>query len=181
MKYFVYMICIFINILKKLFYKIIQNSVSSNVVNLSYPSVCFRAYEKNSKITLGKGIHIKPNTEISASEGGNVYIGNSVFVNRNCVISAHDEINIGEGTTIGPNTCIYDHDHNVYGGGKDYICKKVTIGKNVWIGANCVILKGVNIGDHAVIGAGSVITKDVADNVLIYIKGEACEKNINIM
>lgn len=173
MKYILYVSCIFINMLKKLFYIVFRNHVSANVINLSYPSVRFRAFGKGSKITLGKRIHIKDNTEISAS-GGRVHIGDKVFINRNCVIAAHKEIKIGGGTTIGPNTCIYDHDHNIYGEG--FICREVAIGKNVWIGANCSVLKGVRIGDNAVIGAGSVITKDVADNVVVYVKNEICTR-----
>ena len=70
-------------------------------------------------------------------------------------------IEVEEGVTIGPNVCIYDHDHISAGG---FVAKPIRIGKNAWIGANVTILKGVTIGSAAVIGAGTVVTKDVPSN-----------------
>ena len=166
MKYIIYAICIAINFVKTLFNLIFGNHVRACGINLSYPSARFRAFDKNAQINLGKKLEVKPNTEISAAECGVVSIGNNVFINRNCIVASHKSITIEDGTTIGPNTCIYDHDHNLEGGG--YISRDVHIGKKVWIGANCVVLKGVTIGDNAVIGAGSVITKDVPENSIVY-------------
>jgi len=85
------------------------------------------------------------------------------------MIVAHERIEIGDGTTIGPNVCIYDHDHDGDGG---YKTKSVIIGKNVWIGAGCILLKGISIGDNAVIGAGTVLTHSVKCNETVYQKRE---------
>ena len=92
-------------------------------------------------------------------------IGNSCFINRNCMIVAHEKIEIGDGTTIGPNVCIYDHDHDGEGG---YKTKPVIIGKNVWIGAGCILLKGINIGDNAVKGAGTIVTTSIPSETTAY-------------
>ncbi len=87
---------------------------------------------------------------------------NGCFLNRNCNLVAMDEIYIGKGTTIGPNVCIYDHDHlRNSSGNSDFIARPVLIDENVWIGANAIILKGTQIGNGAIIAAGSVVTKDV--------------------
>ena len=94
-------------------------------------------------------------------------LGSRVFINRNCTIVSRSAISIGNGTTIGPNVCIYDHDHN-YKSGTGFIEKPISIGKNVWLGAGVTILKGCNIGDNVVVGAGTIITKDVPDNSVVY-------------
>lgn len=114
------------------------------------------------RIKLGKKCHIRKNTELMA-DGGKILFGDNVFVNRNCLICSHKSIIIGNNTTIGPNVCIYDHDHDGMG---NYILLPIDIGKNVWIGANATILKGVSIGDNATIAAGAVVTKDVEPNAV---------------
>ena len=83
------------------------------------------------------------------------------------MVICRESISIGDGTTIGPHTCIYDHDHGREEGAL-YKTAPVTIRKNVWIGAGCIILKGVTIGDNSIIAAGSIVTKDVpADTIFL--------------
>ena len=120
---------------------------------------CYSIIEtkNNGTINIGRKVSISPNTKLSTT-GGQINLGNNVFINRNCMIVSHNLIEIGIGTTIGPNVCMYDHDHDGNGG---YISKPIHIGKNVWIGAGCIILKGVSIGSNSIIGAGSLVTKDV--------------------
>ena len=118
----------------------------------------------NGTVDIGYLSTISPYTEITA-RGGRLKIGDKCFINRNCVVTAHEEIEIGNNVTIGPGTYIYDHDHD--GRGR-YITKSIVIEKDVWIGAGCIILKGVRIGTGAVIAAGSVITKNVPpQNILL--------------
>ena len=117
-------------------------------------------------VYMGEKTEVKRNTAIT-STGGIVRLGNRISINRDCIIAAHENITIGDGTTIGPGTYIYDHDHDGNGG---YVTCPVTIGKNVWIGAGCIILKGVTIGDGAVVAAGTLVTRDVASGVLRYDK-----------
>lgn len=182
MKYLSYIFCIGINLIKKIFWCLSGNHISGagSMLNLSVPTAKFSAYGRHNGITLGKRVFVRGNSDISAKAGvgeaANVVLEDGVFVNRNCVICAHKKISIGEKTTIGPNTVIYDHDHNFRGEG--YICREVKIGKNVWIGANCVILKGVTIGDNAVIGAGCVVSKNVLNNTICYSKQNIQTKEI---
>lgn len=107
---------------------------------------------------------------IGVREKGKIILKKGVFLNRNCQIIAHDNIEIGEDTCIGQNTIIMDHDHKFGHNGvekKKFNSKKIIIGKNVWIGANCTILKGVTIGNNAVVAAGSIITRDIPDNSIL--------------
>ena len=128
-------------------------------------SARLKTYEKG-LIKVGKLSAIKANTEICATHG-KIIIGKQCFINRNCMIVSHEEITIGDGTTIGPNVCIYDHDHDGKG---SYVSEPINIGKNVWIGAGCVLLKGISIGDDTIIGAGSVISKDIPTGKIVYQK-----------
>lgn len=145
--------------------KIFGVNVYFSFVSLISPQASLRTFNKG-KITLYKKTEIRPNTEITA-RNAEIIIGANSFVNRNCMIVAHAGITIGEKTTIGPNTCIYDHDHD---GNGDYISAPIVIGNNVWIGAGCIILKGVHIGDGVIIGAGTIVLDDVDSNSVVFDK-----------
>lgn len=153
--------------------RLLGTRVSNNFVSLVRYRSSIVTRGKNSRIMIGYKSCISPYTELSASEGGNLIIGDRCFVNRGCLIASHSAISIGNDVSIGPGTYIYDHDHDGQGG---FISKSVKIGNNVWIGAGCIILKGVNIGDNVVIAAGSLITKNVDSNTLFFQCRENCNK-----
>ena len=120
-------------------------------------------------ISLGSKVRAHTGTRIKARKGAKIKIGDDVSFNYNCLVVAHDEINIGNGCEIGPGVLFYDHDHDFHGKSikeKEFRTSPINIGENVWIGANCIILRGVTIGDNCVIGAGSVVTKDIPPNVV---------------
>lgn len=118
---------------------------------------------RNGKISLEGKNMIEPSTLLQV-DGGEIRLHRN-FINRNCTIVSRNKIDIGDGTTIGPNVCIYDHDHGH--GDQEFITAPICIGSNVWIGANSVILKGVTIGNNAIIGAGTVVTRNVADGCTV--------------
>ena len=123
---------------------------------------------KGSLLNIGSHVNLRSCVRILCRDKSKVSIGNNVFMNYGVVLTAHEEISIGDNTTIGPNTCIFDHDHNISKGKTSlFVTKSVNIGKNCWIGAGCIILKGVKIGDNTVIAAGSVVTKDVPNNAIL--------------
>lgn len=103
--------------------------------------------------------------------GYNIYLGELVFFNFNCVVLDSAEIRIGNNVFIGPATQIYGATHpmdpakrldiNIATSGRP-----VTIGSDIWIGGGTIICPGVTIGDGCVIGAGSVVTRDIPPNVL---------------
>jgi acetyltransferase-like isoleucine patch superfamily enzyme len=131
------------------------NRIGFNFISLVSPFSTIKT--KKGVVKMGKMTAVRANTEVCAN-GGEICIGQRCFVNKNCMIVAHNKITIGDGTTIGPNVCIYDHDHNYKKEGQsDFISKPVSIGKNVWIGAGSIILKGTVIGDNCVVGAGTVV------------------------
>ena len=97
--------------------------------------------------------------------GYNIFLGDGVFLNFNCVILDVVHVTIGDRTQIGPATQIYAADHprdtQTRRDGLEF-GRPIKIGADVWIGGGSIILPGVTIGDGAIIGAGSVVTRDVA-------------------
>ena len=142
--------------------KVSGTRVNYKIKSLISPNASLRTYDKG-RIIIGEKNEIRPNTEITA-RAGLVRIGDNCFINRNCMVVAHGKIEIGQKVTIGPGTCIYDHDHDRNGG---YDVSNIIIEDNVWIGAGCTILKGVRVGENSIIGAGTVISKDIPADVMV--------------
>ncbi|MCW4589180.1 sugar O-acetyltransferase [Gluconacetobacter entanii] len=97
--------------------------------------------------------------------GYNLFLGNNVFLNFNCIVLDVVPVRIGDGTQIGPGVQILAADHPRAPELRQKMLesgRSVTIGRNVWIGGGAIILPGITVGDHAIIGAGSVVTQNVA-------------------
>ena len=152
--------------------RLFGNKMLFSHVTLVSLGASLKTYDGGS-IAIGNMAAVRSNTEIAATKG-HIEIGVGCFINRNCMIVSHEKIEIGDGTTIGPNVSIYDHDHDGRGG---FNSESIKIGNNVWIGAGVVILKGVTIGNNAIIGAGCVVSKDVPINTILYQKRESIYKN----
>jgi maltose O-acetyltransferase len=108
--------------------------------------------------------------------GSNIWIGENVFFNFNCLILDVMQVNIGSRSLFGPNVQIYTATHPVDWQARAtgvQFAKPVTIGEDVWIGGGTVICPGVTIGERTVIGAGSLITKNIPSNVLA--AGNPCQ------
>ena len=106
--------------------------------------------------------------------GTNIFLGERVFFNFNCVVLDVCAIRVGDYTLFGPAVQIYTpmHPFNAELRRKEEFGKPVEIGSDVWVGGGAIILPGVRIGSRAVIGAGSVVTRDVPDGV--FAAGNPC-------
>lgn len=121
------------------------------------------------------GVELLNNAAVmTATKQASLEIGQNVFVNRNVIIACRKHIAIGEGTVIGPNVVIYDHDHRFNANGRvkenepnPYKESDVIIGKNVWLGAGAIILRGTTIGDGSIIAAGAVVKGNIPEGVLV--------------
>ncbi len=134
-------------------------------------STDFKERESILQIVLGacgEGCFVRPN--FFCDYGYNIFFGDNVFLNCNCVLLDVMPIRIGDGTQIGPAVQIYTADHPrdraTRLAGLEF-GRPVTVGRNVWIGGGAILLPGVTVGDDAVIGAGSVVTRDVAAGVTV--------------
>ena len=101
--------------------------------------------------------------------GTNIYLGEKVYFNFDCVILDVCEVRIGDFVFIAPGVHIYTATHPLEAEQRrtQEFGKPVTIGNDVWIGGKSVICPGITIEDRSVIGAGSVVTKDVPSGVVV--------------
>ena len=102
--------------------------------------------------------------------GQNIFIGEEVYLNFQCVILDCGLVQIGNRVMIGPAVQIYTAAHLLQAEGRNQgleIAKPVTIKDSVWIGGGAILLPGVTVGEKAVIGAGAVVSRDVAPNSVV--------------
>lgn len=106
--------------------------------------------------------------------GSNIFLGERVFFNFNCVVLDVCKVTIGDFTLFGPAVQVYTPMHPMDAAlrRKEEFGKPITIGSDVWVGGGALILPGVRIGSRTVIGAGSVVTRDVPDDV--FAAGNPC-------
>lgn len=123
-----------------------------------------------SHLKIGKKFRSRYNVEINVRDNAVVEIGNDVFLNSGCIITAREKVMIGDNTIFGPNVVVFDNDHIIRDRkilDNEFITEPVIIGSNVWIGASTIILKGSVIGDDCVIAAGSVVKGKVENNSMM--------------
>jgi acetyltransferase-like isoleucine patch superfamily enzyme len=128
----------------------------------------YRAYILNKLYTnfdFVKGVSIRKN--VTFYNNGILKIGKNSFINEECFIDTHGDIEIGNNVIISYRCVIISGTHSISekrcGKGKK---KKVTIKNNVWIGANSTIYPGITIESGSVISAGAVVDRDVPLNVI---------------
>ena len=102
--------------------------------------------------------------ELVASNGGVLTIGNHVFINYGCSISAQMQVTIGDYCQIGTYVMMLDNDFHRLEPERRLErppSAPIILEENVWVGGKATILSGVRIGAGSVIGANSVVTKDI--------------------
>jgi maltose O-acetyltransferase len=106
--------------------------------------------------------------------GSNIYLGERVFFNFNCVVLDVCEVRIGDYTLFGPGVQILTPLHPLDAAlrREREFGKPVQIGSDVWVGGGALILAGVKVGSRSIIGAGSVVTRDVPEGV--FAAGNPC-------
>ena len=126
--------------------------------------------ERRASLHIGRKLKMHNGAKIRVRKNAEVKIGNNFRMNNGCIVTAYENIQIGNDVMLGPNVLIYDqdHDYNFEAGVKAMRFKTspIVIGNNVWIAANSIILRGSNIGDNAVIAAGSIVKGTVSANTL---------------
>lgn len=121
------------------------------------------------KIDFGKSLRTRGRCSFNVQEGGELVLGNGIFLNQGCQLNCHSRIEVGDGCEFGPNVLVYDHDHIFQEGAiadGEFSYGDVRIGSGCWIGAGTIILRGTTIGDGCIIAAGSVVKGDVPSGAL---------------
>lgn len=137
--------------------------------------------DNKAKFNVGYKFRTRKNVEINVRDGANLNIGNNVFLNSGCIITAREKIQIGDNTIMGPYVIIYDNDHKITNGEiehNSYDTAPIIIGKNVWIGAGTIILRGTEIGDNCVIASGTVVKGRIDSRTVLIQKRSSLKKAI---
>ncbi len=103
-------------------------------------------------------------TELVATEGGTLEIGEGTYINYGCSISASQLVRIGPHCTIGTYVIMMDNDFHrrePERRNERPESRPIILEENVWLGARAIVLRGVTVGAGSVIGAGSVVTRDI--------------------
>jgi maltose O-acetyltransferase len=100
--------------------------------------------------------------------GSNIFLGERVFFNFNCVVLDVCPVRIGDFTLFGPAVQIYTATHPLSAQLRrtQEFARPIEIGSDVWIGGGAILCPGVKVHSRSVIGAGSVVTRDIPAGVL---------------
>jgi maltose O-acetyltransferase len=137
--------------------------------NTSAPSAAEGRREVIRKLfgAVGEGFDVKP--PFFCDYGSNVYAGDGLFINYDCVILDCNVVRIGDNVLIGPKVQIYTARHPFEPDVRRTLIETaspVHIGDDVWIGGGAIICPGVRVGSGSTVGAGSVVTRDVPERVV---------------
>jgi maltose O-acetyltransferase len=116
---------------------------------------------------IGTGFEIKP--LFRCDYGFNIFAGERLFINYDCVILDCNTVRLGDRVLLGPKVQIYTATHPLNPMERQQEWESalpVEIGSDVWIGGGAIICPGVTIGEGSTIGAGSVVTRDVPPRVV---------------
>ncbi|MDU7065374.1 MAG: acyltransferase [Lactobacillus crispatus] len=133
------------------------------------------------KLKIGSRTTWRRNFSVLINKNGKIKIGKNCFFNNDCSLVAMNGIDIGDGTLLGENVKIYDHNHkfnktNISIKDQGFSVAPVIIGAHCWIGSNVVILKGTHIGNNVVVGAGCIISQDIQSNTIVKQNNNVLEK-----
>ena len=160
----------------------IKNIGKENYKNLLYIDKTTNiSIDNKAKFNVGHKFRTRKNVEINVRGSANLNIGNNVFLNSGCIITAREKIQIGDNTIIGPYVIIYDNDHKVINGEikhNSYETEPIIIGKNVWIGAGTMILRGAEIGDNCIIASGSVVKGKIGKRTILIQKRTSLKREL---
>lgn len=122
---------------------------------------------------IGENIDIQ--TPFYCDYGTNIYAGENLFMNFNCIVLDCAKVTFGDNVACGPNVQIYTAYHPIIASERikgPELASPISIGNNVWLGGGAIVCPGVTIGDNTTIGAGSVVTKNIPANV--FAAGNPC-------
>lgn len=126
--------------------------------------------DRKGTITLGNNVRICQGA-ILATFGGEIRIGDNVYIGPYCVLYGHGGLTIGADTLVAAHSVIIPANH-VFEDSERPIRQQgetrqgIQIGKDCWLGTGVKVLDGVNIGDGSVIAAGAVVTRPIPNYVV---------------
>jgi acetyltransferase-like isoleucine patch superfamily enzyme len=119
------------------------------------------------RLRIGGGTLLEPGCWLTLAPEARIEIGEGCFLNRNTMLAAYREIEIGDHTMLANGCFVGDAEHRFDDPEMPVTWQGFTskgpvrIGANCWLGVNVAVTSGVTIGDRCVIGANSVVTGDL--------------------
>jgi maltose O-acetyltransferase len=117
------------------------------------------------RIELGAGVIVRSipvRSHLVTGPRGVLRIGRDVDIAHGASISAHAEVDIGEGAVLGPFVMILDADfHDARDRLAAGAARPIRIGRGVRLGAGVVVLRGATIGDGATVAPNSVVSRHI--------------------
>lgn len=102
--------------------------------------------------------------------GPMISIGDGVWMNKRCYLSAANEIVVGNHAIFAPNVYLADSAYEyrevgvpIMKQGLASVGNRIVVGEHAWLGINAAVYGNVTIGKGSVIGANSVVTKSIPD------------------
>lgn len=126
--------------------------------------------ENRGSVVIGRRLSITSTwvpAEILAGDGGQIRIGDAVWMNFGAVISAQERVTIGDRVMIGQHCIVADTDiPGMPPGGVAGPARPIELGDDVWLAGRVTVRPGVKIGAGSVIISGSIVESDVPANVI---------------
>lgn len=125
------------------------------------------------RIEIGRGFRILRNAVVNTlPPAGRIRIGSNVHLGESSMITAAEQVEIGDDVVIGPQTIIVDAEHSRQDLEKPIRVqgvegKPIRIEDGVWLASHVTVLGGVTIGRGAIVGAGAVVTRDVEPMAIV--------------
>lgn len=123
------------------------------------------------EIDIEEKVVLNKMTEISASWGGKIRMGDNVACGKNGFFLAQNESSICLGSRGMYSSCVNmtTGSHHILNEDNEDITNRrnIEIGKHVWIGVGATVLAGAEIGEDSIVGASSVVTGKVGSNATI--------------
>ena len=119
------------------------------------------------RLQIGEGTLLEPGCWLTLAPDGADRDRRRLLLNRNTMLAAQAEIEIGDHTMFANGCFVGDAEHRYDDPDtpvtqQGFISKgPVRIGPDCWFGVNCAVTSGVTIGERCVIGANSVVTGDL--------------------
>ncbi|HSM80786.1 MAG TPA: acyltransferase [Nodosilinea sp.] len=112
---------------------------------------------ENSLLRLGKNVSLDRSVNIRLGDNCTIDIGEGTYIGPFSCVYGPGNVTIGRTCLIASMVGIYASQHHHVGVSE----KGITIEDRCWIGSGAKILDGVTIGYGSAIGAGAVVTKDI--------------------
>ena len=134
-------------------------------VNLGF-GVQLNTFGNDSRIYLSKQVILDRGVDLRSLDRGSIEIGEGTYIGPYTCLAGPGKIAIGHSCSIASHSGIYANNHNFADPTRKIIdqgvtCEGITIEDDCWLGSGVRVLDGVTIGRGSVVGAGAVVTKNI--------------------